>query len=57
MHFEPGVWKAYEDTAREHPMGPVIGEITKLYKEIGSSTLVMPARYVLLSMACERRGG
>ncbi|KAL1951934.1 hypothetical protein VTO73DRAFT_1083 [Trametes versicolor] len=46
VHFEPGVWKAYEDTAREHPMGPVIGEITKLYKEIGSRTLVMPASIV-----------
>lgn len=51
VHFEPGVWKAYEDTAREHPMGPVVGAIVQLYREIGSRTLVMPARYVP-HMAC-----
>ncbi|KAI0639407.1 aldolase [Trametes polyzona] len=46
VHFEPGVWKEYADTAREHPMGPVIGAIVQLYKEIGSPTLVMPASIV-----------
>ncbi|KAI0365251.1 aldolase [Pilatotrama ljubarskyi] len=46
VHFEPGVWKEYEDTAREHPMAPVIGAIVKLYGEIGARTLVMPASIV-----------
>ncbi|KAI0825130.1 aldolase [Trametes gibbosa] len=46
VHFEPGVWKEYADTAREHPMGPVIGEIVALYKAIGARTLVMPASIV-----------
>ncbi|KAI0655082.1 hypothetical protein C8Q70DRAFT_1021762 [Cubamyces menziesii] len=44
VHFEPGVWKEYADTAREHPMAPVIGAIVQLFREVGSSTLVMPAR-------------
>ncbi|KAI9063067.1 aldolase [Trametes sanguinea] len=46
VHFEPGVWKEYADTAREHPMAPVIGAIVQLYKEIGARTLVMPASIV-----------
>ncbi|KAI0335268.1 aldolase [Cubamyces sp. BRFM 1775] len=46
VHFEPGVWKEYADTAREHPMAPVIGAIVQLFREIGSSTLVMPASIV-----------
>ncbi|KAI0361615.1 aldolase [Trametes cingulata] len=46
VHFEPGVWKEYQDTAREHPMAPVIGAIVQLFKELGSSTLVMPASIV-----------
>lgn len=47
VHFEEGVWKAYEDTAKEHPMSPVIAAIVKAYKTIGAKTLVMPARSVL----------
>ncbi|KAI0778190.1 hypothetical protein BD413DRAFT_507413 [Trametes elegans] len=46
VHFEPGVWKEYTDTAREHPMGPVIGAIVELFKDVGSRTLVMPASIV-----------
>ncbi|CDO71567.1 hypothetical protein BN946_scf184911.g37 [Trametes cinnabarina] len=46
VHFEPGVWKEYGDTAREHPMAPVIGAIVQLYKGIGARTLVMPASIV-----------
>ena len=44
VHFEPGVWKEYADTAKEHPAGPVVASIVKLYKEVGAKTLVMPAR-------------
>ena len=44
MHFEPGLWEEYEDTAKEHPAARVIGSVVRLYKEIGASTLVMPAR-------------
>ncbi|KAI0651857.1 aldolase [Trametes meyenii] len=46
VHFEPGVWKEYADTAREHPMAPVIGAIVALYKDVGARTLVMPASIV-----------
>lgn len=45
MHFEPGVWKEYADTANEHPAALVIRSIVRLYKQIGASTLVMPARW------------
>ena len=44
VHFEPSLWKEYEDTAKEHPAARVIGSVVRLYKEIGASTLVMPAR-------------
>ena len=44
VHFEPGVWKEYADTAREHPASKVIKDVVQLYQEIGSSVLVMPAR-------------
>lgn len=46
VHFEPSLWKEYEDTAQEHPQSGVIRSIVKVYKEIGSNTLVMPARSV-----------
>lgn len=46
VHFEEGVWKEYENTAKEHPMSPVIAAIVKAYKAIGAKTLVMPARFV-----------
>ncbi|RPD82548.1 aldolase [Lentinus tigrinus ALCF2SS1-7] len=46
VHFEPGLWKEYADTAREHPTSQVIQAIVELYKEIGSATLVMPASIV-----------
>ncbi|TBU48333.1 aldolase [Dichomitus squalens] len=46
VHFEPGVWKEYADTAKEHPASRVISSIVRLYKEIGASTLVMPASIV-----------
>ncbi|KAH9937687.1 aldolase [Fomitopsis serialis] len=46
VHFEPGVWKEYANTAQEHPMSPVISSIVKTYKAIGSKTLVMPASIV-----------
>ncbi|KAI0735165.1 aldolase [Earliella scabrosa] len=46
VHFEPNLWKDYADPAKEHPMAQPIRTIVKLYKEIGSSTLVMPASIV-----------
>ncbi|KAH9944381.1 aldolase [Epithele typhae] len=46
VHFVPGVWKEYTDTAKEHPASPVIASIVKLYKEIDTKTLVMPASIV-----------
>ncbi|KAH9898396.1 aldolase [Cubamyces lactineus] len=46
VHSEPGVWKEYADTAREHPMAPVVGAVVRVFKEVGSSTLVMPASIV-----------
>ncbi|KAI0801261.1 aldolase [Fomes fomentarius] len=46
VHFEPSLWKEYADTAKEHPQASIIREITKLYKELGSKTLVMPASIV-----------
>ncbi|KAI0264613.1 hypothetical protein BC834DRAFT_881702 [Gloeopeniophorella convolvens] len=46
VHFEPGVWKEYTDTARDHPMSQVIANIVRTYREIGSETLVMPASIV-----------
>ncbi|VDC07498.1 unnamed protein product [Peniophora sp. CBMAI 1063] len=46
VHFEPDLWKKYDDTAREHPMGSVIHEIVATYKSIGAKTLVMPASVV-----------
>ncbi|KAI0669894.1 aldolase [Trametes maxima] len=46
VHFEPGVWKEYADTAREHPMARVIGAIVELYRDVGARTLVMPASIV-----------
>ncbi|KAI0756986.1 hypothetical protein C8Q80DRAFT_70088 [Daedaleopsis nitida] len=46
VHFEPSIWKEYADTAKEHPTSHVISSIVKIYKEIGSSTLIMPASIV-----------
>ena len=69
VHFEPNTWKDYADPAKEHPMAQPIRTIVKLYKEIGSSTLVMPARsvdsqhhsavdsYSLLSQHCHHERG
>ena len=41
--LEPDTWKEYEDTATEHPMGPVISQIVKLFKGIENRPLIMPA--------------
>lgn len=49
VHFEPSIWKEYEDTVKGHPMCPIILSITKEFKRIGSKTLVMPARLVFSS--------
>lgn len=46
VHFEPNLWKKYDDTAREHPMASVIHDIVATYKSIGAKTLVMPASIV-----------
>jgi len=46
VHFEPSIWKEYQNTAKEHPMAPVIDSIVKVFKIIGSKTLVMPASIV-----------
>ncbi|GBE78196.1 Transaldolase [Sparassis crispa] len=51
VHFEPGLWKEYENTVLEHPMAPIIGAIVQTFKGIGSNTLVMPASIVTLSEA------
>ncbi|KAG5653679.1 hypothetical protein H0H81_011431 [Sphagnurus paluster] len=42
VHFESGMWKAYEDPVTQHPMSSVIASIIAALK--GSGTLVMPAR-------------
>lgn len=44
VHFEPGIWMAYSNTAKEHPAAPIIQSIVQAYKARGSQTLVMPAR-------------
>lgn len=45
VHFEKETWVEYKDTAREHPMAGVIGEIVQVYKGVeGGKPLVMPAR-------------
>ncbi len=45
VHFEPELWKEYKDTAKEHPMSPVIRSIVEVYKGMGKRVpLVMPAR-------------
>ena len=44
VHFEPNLWKKYEDTASEHPTSHVVKEIVASFRSIGSRTLVMPAR-------------
>lgn len=49
VHSEPSLWKEYKDTAKEHPMGPVIASVVEAFRNIGSKTLVMPARCVLTS--------
>ncbi|CCM07099.1 uncharacterized protein FIBRA_09426 [Fibroporia radiculosa] len=46
VHFEPKIWKEYNDTAREHPMAPVIASIVQEFRAIDSKTLVMPASIV-----------
>ncbi|KAJ7641934.1 hypothetical protein FB45DRAFT_901388 [Roridomyces roridus] len=46
VHFEPGLWKEYADPKTEHPMSAVILSIVHTFREIGSKTLVMPARFV-----------
>ncbi|KAK7694652.1 hypothetical protein QCA50_001839 [Cerrena zonata] len=46
VHFEPGLWKEYSNTAEEHPVIPVIRSIVDTYQTIGSKTLVMPASIV-----------
>ncbi|KAJ3553040.1 hypothetical protein NM688_g3833 [Phlebia brevispora] len=46
VHFEPGIWKAYEDPAKEHPASAVIRSIVQAFKARHSKTLVMPASIV-----------
>ena len=41
--LEPETWKEYENTATEHPMGPVISQIVKLFRGIENRPLIMPA--------------
>jgi transaldolase len=55
VHFDPTVWKEYEDTAREHPMSPIIYDIVQTFKAINSKTLVMPARYVHQKLVGDHR--
>ncbi|GLB39320.1 putative transaldolase/Fructose-6-phosphate aldolase [Lyophyllum shimeji] len=44
VHFEPSLWKEYEQPATQHPMSPVISAMIEALK--GSKTLVMPASIV-----------
>ncbi|EMD42050.1 hypothetical protein CERSUDRAFT_62010 [Gelatoporia subvermispora B] len=46
VHFDPRIWREYNDTAKEHPMSPVIRAIVQIFKSINSRTLVMPASIV-----------
>ncbi|KAF7979300.1 hypothetical protein HWV62_43016 [Athelia sp. TMB] len=46
VHFDPQIWKEYQDTASEHAMGPVIQDIIRVFKLLGAKTLVMPASIV-----------
>ncbi|KZP13424.1 aldolase [Athelia psychrophila] len=45
VHFAP-IWKEHQDTAKDHPMGPVIQDIVRVYRHLGSKTLIMPASIV-----------
>ncbi|KAI0318079.1 aldolase [Amylostereum chailletii] len=46
VHFEPEIWKKYDDTAKEHPMSKPILDIVSTYRAIGAKTLVIPASIV-----------
>lgn len=44
VHFEPVLWKKYDNTVNEHAMCSVIGAAVQMFKNIKSKTLIMPAR-------------
>ncbi|OCH96163.1 aldolase [Obba rivulosa] len=46
VHFDPKLWREYNDTAKQHPMSAVIRAIVRIFKTIDSKTLVMPASIV-----------
>ncbi|GJE86114.1 transaldolase family protein [Phanerochaete sordida] len=51
VHFEPSVWRAYDDTLREHPACAVIAAVIKCFRDMGAKTLVMPASIVTVDEA------
>ncbi|KAJ3563222.1 hypothetical protein NP233_g9084 [Leucocoprinus birnbaumii] len=46
VHFEPSLWKEYADPAADHPMSQVILSVVAAFREIKSSTKVLPASIV-----------
>lgn len=46
VHFDPGLWKAYSNTAKEHPMSSHIRDIVQTYKDTKAKTYIMPASLV-----------
>ncbi|KAJ7680036.1 hypothetical protein B0H17DRAFT_1077163 [Mycena rosella] len=47
VHFQAGLWKDYGDnTKTEHPMSPVILSIVHAFRDLKSTTLVMPASII-----------
>ncbi|KAL0958303.1 hypothetical protein HGRIS_000450 [Hohenbuehelia grisea] len=46
VHFEPALWREYEDTGKDHPMCSVIASIVDAFGKIKAKTKVMPASIV-----------
>ncbi|RPD70191.1 aldolase [Lentinus tigrinus ALCF2SS1-7] len=46
VHFEPALWTEYADVAKEHPRMPIIRQIVKVYRDIGTKTEILPASIV-----------
>ncbi|TFK89194.1 aldolase [Polyporus arcularius HHB13444] len=46
VHFEPELWTDYADVANEHPRMPIIRQIVRTYRDIGTKTEILPASIV-----------
>ena len=46
VHFDPTLWKEYENMSEDHSMSSVIHEIVQVFKGSRSETLVMPASII-----------